>query len=259
MGTLPLGKHNPKLTAIRKAVENGTLTADGLLPVEGPKLLDEALRSGREIVTVFKRRGARLPALSAAVPIYEMDAATFKTIQGTETSQGIVALVRPRPYELPEIVSAPNPLVVVLARLQDPGNVGTILRVSESFAATGCVATSGTAAIFNPKTVRASAGSVFRLPHVWDVDFQQLVNTLHGSAIHVVGTSPSAVDTIDWWDWRKPSALLVGNEGSGLSEEELRSCDALVRIPHRSTVESLNSAIAASIILYEAFRQRSAR
>ncbi len=257
--TLSLGKHNSKLVDIRKALDQGTLTREGLLPVEGPKLLEEAQRSGLEIVTVFKRRGTDTPAVSSAVPVYEVDPAAFKTIQSTETSQGVIALVRLRQYTLPEILSADVPLIVVLARLQDPGNVGTILRVAESFGVAGCIATAETASVINSKAVRASAGSVFRLPHVWDVDLKQTVAALKASKIHVVGTSPSAVDTIDWWDWRKPSAILIGNEGSGLSDEELHACDALLRIPHRSTVESLNSAIAVSVILYEAYKQRTVR
>ena len=259
METLSLGKHNPKLIDIRKALDQGTLTREGLLPVEGPKLLEEAQRSGLAIVSVFRRRGTNIPEISSTVPVYDVDPAVFKSIQGTETSQGVIALVRPGRYNLPDIIAGDLPLIVLLARLQDPGNVGTILRVAESFGAAGCIATTETASVLNSKAVRASAGSVFRMPHVWDVDLKQTIAALKKSKIHVVGTSPSAVDTIDWWDWRKPSAILVGNEGQGLSDEEVRVCDALLRIPHRATVESLNSAIAVSVILYEAYKQRTVR
>jgi TrmH family RNA methyltransferase len=257
--TLSLGKHNPKLIDIRKALDQGTLTREGLLPVEGPRLLDEAQRSGLAIVSVFRRRGTNIPEISSTVPVYDVDPAVFKSIQGTEASQGVIALVRPRNYSLPDVVTGTAPLIVLLARLQDPGNVGTILRVAESFGAAGCIATAETAGVLNSKAVRASAGSVFRLPHVWDVELKQTIGVLKKSKVHVVGTSPSAVDTIDWWDWRKPSAILVGNEGQGLSDEEVRVCDALLRIPHRPTVESLNSAIAVSVILYEAYKQRTVR
>lgn len=259
METLSLGKHNPKLIDIRKALDQGTLTREGLLPVEGPKLLEEAQRSGLAIVSVFRRRGTNIPEISSTVPVYDVDPAVFKSIQGTETSQGVISLVRPRRYNLPDIITGDVPLIVLLARLQDPGNVGTILRVAESFGAAGCIATTETASVLNSKAVRASAGSVFRMPHVWDVDLKQTIAALKKSKIHVVGTSPSAVDTIDWWDWRKPSAILIGNEGKGLSDDEVRVCDALLRIPHRATVESLNSAIAVSVILYEAYKQRTVR
>ena len=259
METLSLGKHNPKLIDIRKALDQGTLTREGLLPVEGPKLLEEAQRSGLAIVSVFRRRNEDIPEISSTVPVYEVDPAVFKSIQNTETSQGVIALVRPRHYNLPDIISGDAPLIVLLARLQDPGNVGTILRVAESFGAAGCIGSTETASVLNSKAVRASAGSVFRMPHIWNVDMKQTIAALKTSKIHIVGTSPSAVDTIDWWDWRKPSAILVGNEGSGLSDEEVRVCDALLRIPHRATVESLNSAIAVSVMLYEAYKQRTVR
>jgi TrmH family RNA methyltransferase len=255
--TLSLGKHNPKLLDIRKAIDHGSLTRDALLPIEGPKLLEEAEQSGLEIVSVFKRRGVDTYALPSSTPIYELDPHVFKTIQSTETSQGIVALVRPRRHNLADILTADRPLVVVLARLQDPGNVGTILRVAESFGADGCIATVGTASVFNSKTVRASAGSVFRLPHVWDLDTRQALTTLKASHIEVVGTAPSARDTIDSRDWSAPSAVVIGNEGSGLSAEEMALCDVVLRIPQNSAVDSLNSAITAGIILYEASKQRS--
>ena len=259
MENLSLGKHNPKLIDIRKALDHGTLTREGLLPVEGPKLLEEAQRSGLAIVSVFKRRDAKVPEISSTVPVYAVEAAVFKSIQSTETSQGIIALVRPQHHTFTDIIGAKNPLIVVLARLQDPGNVGTILRVSESFGAAGCLGSIETASVFNSKTVRASAGSVFRLPHVWNVDLKETMVALKTSKIHVVGMSPSAVDTVDWWDWRKPSAIMVGNEGNGLTDEEFRMCDAVLRIPHRATVESLNSAVAVSVVLYEAYKQRTVR
>jgi TrmH family RNA methyltransferase len=108
----------------------------------------------------------------------------------------------------------------------------------------------------NSKTIRASAGSVFRLPCVGDLDTQQACATLKDSHITIVGTAPTAGETSDRWDWRKPTAVIIGNEGSGLSEEEVHLCDELVRIPHNPAVESFNSAIAAAIILYEASKQR---
>jgi TrmH family RNA methyltransferase len=252
--TLSLGKNNPRLTAIRKAIQNDDLTADGLLPIEGPRLLQEAAQSSIEILDVFVRRGVGLEGIPESAHTYELDAATFKSIQSTEASQGVVALVRPKEFRLAEILNEKNPRIVVLGRLQDPGNVGTILRIAESFNATGCLALSGTVSIHNPKVVRASAGSVFRLPHVWNLDIEVVRKELQSRGIPLIGTSPAAAKTIREWDWRQPVALLVGNEGRGLSEQELKSCDTVLRIPQNPRVESLNSAIATAIILYEASR-----
>jgi TrmH family RNA methyltransferase len=140
--------------------------------------------------------------------------------------------------------------------LQDPGNVGTILRIGESFGATGCIAVRGTASFHNSKVLRASAGSIFRFPHAGPEDFAETVSALHARNVSIVGTSPKAAATIDEWNWRKPAAILLGNEGQGLSSAELAQCETVLRIPHKPIVESLNSAIAAAVILYEASKQR---
>ena len=252
---MEIGKHSRKLVELRKAIRQGTLTSEGLLPVEGPILLEEAHRSGIEIVELFVRAGT---AISAAKPnaLYEVPADVFKTIQDTERSQGVIATVRPRQFRLSEVLSTSPALLVILGRLQDPGNVGTILRVSESFGATGSIALSGTATFYNSKVVRASAGSIFRLPHVSGVGLEEAVEALRSKQISILGTAPTAATTIEQWDWRKPVAVFVGNEGSGLSEEELGHCDTVLRIPHGRAVESLNSAIATAVILYEAWKQR---
>jgi RNA methyltransferase, TrmH family len=250
--TLPLGKHNPKLIELHKAIQRANLTSNGLLPIEGPNLLEEAGRSGIEILDVFVRRGVRLASIPKCAAIYDVDEPAFKTIQSTESSQGVVALVRPPIFSLDRILEAERARIVVLGRLQDPGNVGTILRVAESFFATGCLALKGTASIHSPKTVRSSTGSVFRLPHVWNLELDEVTDKLKEAQIRLIGTSPAADLTIDQIDWRRPYALFVGNEGSGLSDAELQRCDQICRIPQNPAVESMNSAIATAIILYEA-------
>lgn len=252
---MQIGKHNRKLVEVRKAFQHATLTADGLLPIEGQILLDEAQRSGIAIVDVFVRTGTKAPAVPAET-YEEIPEDIFKSIQDTEHSQGIVATVRP-PEFAPEDVFHPEPaLVVLLARLQDPGNVGTILRIAESFGATGCIALAGTVSFHNSKVVRASTGSIFRMPHAGAARLEEVVAQLRQRKIAVVGTSPSAETSIADWDWRKPSAVLIGNEGQGLNTDEAAACDTVLRIPQKPTVESLNSAIATAVTLYEASKQR---
>jgi TrmH family RNA methyltransferase len=252
---MDIGKHNRKLVELRKAVRQASLTSDGLLPIEGPVLLEEAQRSGIEIVDVFVRMGTRIPDI-AATEVHEIPADVFKTIQDTEHSQGVIATVRPHLFNLVDILNTAPALVVILGRLQDPGNVGTILRISESFGATGCIGVRGSAAFTNSKVVRASAGSVFRLPHAGGIALKEAVEALRAKQISVVGTAPTADMTIEKWDWRNPAAILIGNEGGGLSAEELGYCDTVLRIPHKETVESLNSAVATAVTLYEASKQR---
>ncbi len=254
---LTTGKHNPRLADIRRAVNSGTLTGDGLLPVEGPKLIQEAEYSGLEIHSVFVRSDVETGALKTNANVYLLDQPSFRKIQTTEHSQGLIALVRMRAASLTSIASnSGGGPIMVLSRLQDPGNAGTIIRVAESFGASGCIGLTGTVALYNSKVVRASAGSMFRLPCAWDIELEELAALFRKSGIPIVGTSPRAEDVITAWDWRLPAAVLVGNEGSGLDDEELRYCDKILRIPLRRPVESLNSAIAASVILYESSKQR---
>jgi TrmH family RNA methyltransferase len=252
---MQIGRHSRKLTQIRKALRHGTLTDDGLLPIEGPVLLEEARRSAIEIADVLFRSGTPVPS-GISCRVHEVPPDLFETIQETEHSQGLVATIRPRRFTLEDVLRAGPALVIVLARLQDPGNVGTCLRVAEAFGATGCVALTGTAGFYNSKVVRASAGSLFRLPHVAGVEIEDLAGALHAKNIRIVGTAPHSESSIEGWDWRQAAAILIGNEGAGLNAHELGYCDTVLRIPHSRMVESLNSAIAAAIIMYEAWKQR---
>lgn len=258
MDTIALGKHNPRLADIRRAIHRGVLTGEGLLPVEGPKLLGEALSSGLACAAVFLRQDAPAPELPGSIPTYRLSPEVFRGIQSTGTSQGVIGLIHPRHFDLAEILRSPRGPIVVLGGLQDPGNAGTILRIAESFGSAGCLGLNDTAGLYNPKTLRASAGSVFRLPHVWNLDLAHAAGELRRAGIRLAGTSPHAGSTIAGWDWRQPVAVLFGNEGSGLTEEQIDCCDAMLRIPHMPQVESLNSAVAAAIVLYEAYRQRGA-
>jgi TrmH family RNA methyltransferase len=233
------------------------LTGDRLLPIEGPKLLHEAVASGIEIAALFLREGVDFPGVPRGVTAYGLEPAVFKGIQSTEHSQGVIALVRPREWTLKDVLAGSPSPVAVLVGLQDPGNVGTILRVSESFAAAGCIGVTGTASVHNSKVVRASAGSVFRVPHVWDVEWSEVVSAIKSAGIRLIGTSPRATESIVGWDWNQRTAVLVGNEGAGLTAEQTAACTTVLRIPQQPPVESLNSAIAASVILYESYRRRN--
>jgi TrmH family RNA methyltransferase len=256
LDTVSLGKRNPRVLDIRRAVHDGTLTREGLLAVEGPKLILEAQRSGLEVAALFLRQGADAGGFRIA-PAYVLEPAVFRSIQSTETSQGMIALVRPRRFTTREVTqNAGSGPVVVLAGVQNPGNAGTVLRIAEAFGAAGCLALRDTAGLYNPKTVRASAGSLFRLPHVWNLTLEEVTTALRAAGVAMVGTAPRAEQPIADWDWKKPAAVLIGNEGSGLNADQLSCCDAVLRIPQRPPSESLNSAIAAAVILYEAFRTR---
>src|SRR5438093_9615206 len=203
---MQIGKHSRKLVGLRKAIKNGNHTCQGVRPIEGSILLEEAQRSGIEIVDVFRKAGAPTPAVEPDA-IFDVSKEAFKTVQDTEHSQGIIATVRPRQYTLGDIFAVSPELVIVLGRLQDPGNVGTILRIGESFGATGCIALRGTASFYNGTVVLASAGSVFLFPHLASETSDDTVSLLLSRRIGLIRTSPNAADTIEQWDWRKPSAI----------------------------------------------------
>lgn len=250
--------HNPLLKEVRRALERGALTRDGLCAAEGFHLLEEARRSGLRVAAVLCAAEARervdaLMAAEARARIVAVKRELIERISAAETSQGVIALVRPPQWDEGALAGRPGP-VVVLDRLQDPGNAGAVARAAEAFGAAGLVWMKGTVSRWNAKTLRASAGSLFRLPCVEAEEPGAALELLarHGRTIFVAeargGASPWQVD------WRAPCALVIGNEAHGPQPEFIRAGRA-VHIP-TAGVESLNAAVAAAVLLYEARRQR---
>ncbi len=252
-------RQNARVKELRAALRKSEKTASGLVAVEGLHLVEEALRSGLSAQTIFVRSG-NLPLLEGlqldGAEILELPADVFAGAVTTETPQGIAALVTAREFSLEDALRGNPPLVVIAAGLQDPGNLGTIVRSAEAFGAGGVVTLPGTVSAWNAKTLRASSGSVFRLPVV-ATDTRRLFETLRRSRIRALATVVAGGVTAQDVDLRGPIALLIGNEGSGLSSELVSACDARVTIACPGPVESLNAAIAASVLLYEASRQRT--
>lgn len=255
MSGITIGKHSRLLRDVRQSIRHGALTPGGLLPIEGPKLLDEAVRSGLDVTDVFVTRTGGVPGFEGSAAQHVVAKEIFKTIQSTETTQGVLALVRPPAFTLADLLAAQMPLILVLDRVQDPGNTGTILRIAEAFMASGCIALKGTAGLYNPKTVRASAGSLFRLPAIQGATTQSLVDVKR-KGLRLIAATRQAEETIDRWNWIQPSAVVIGNEGGGLDPDIVRLCDTVLRVPQNPAVDSLNAAVAAAVILYEAWKQR---
>lgn len=243
--TLLTSTHNRVIKEIRRAIAQGGLTRDGFCVAEGPRLLEEAVRSGCEIGFVLSAgRVVDLPR----VRVIEVTEALLRSISATQTPQGVLALVRPRSWTV-EQVTAGQALVVVLDGIQEPGNAGAILRAAEAFSATGAVFLKGTVNPYNPKCVRASAGSIFRLPLLHGVEN---LNSLGPLALYAA--VPGGATVLNEANLRSPCGIIIGSEGRGVRPELSRRATA-VRIP-TSGVESLNAAVAAGIFLYEARRQR---
>lgn len=250
---------NPLLKDIRRAITRGSLTEGGLCVAETFHLVDEALASGREIAAVLVAESARprmepyTPRLASA-RLLRLTDALFRQISATESAQGVMALVRPPSWTLDQLFTRPA-LLLVLDAVQDPGNLGTAIRAAEAFGATGVIAIKGSANPYNPKAVRASAGSIFRIPLVPGLDAALAQTALHHRHLEICAAMPEAGQPPAAVDLTGDVALVVGSEGHGVGPC-LRQDAARLRIPTLG-VESLNAAMAAGILLYEARRQRS--
>jgi RNA methyltransferase, TrmH family len=249
---------NPRLKEIRRAVERGSSTRNGFCVAETFHLVEEALRSGCDVSAIVAAQSARAAAEHLAQPsgcvLIVVPDSLFRALAATETSQGVLALVRPPSWDLDRLFEG-VPLLVVLDGLQDPGNAGAILRAAEAFSATGVLAVKGTVSLANPKAVRASAGSLFRVPHVTGLEPAELRQILAARAVPLYAAMPAAGTPASRADLTRPCALAIGSEGAGL-REEFRAAARPLHIPIAGA-ESLNAAMAAGILLYEARRQRS--
>ena len=254
-------KQNSRLKDLRRALAK-PVRDDGLAGIEGPNLLEEALRAGLRIATVFLAQGSEHLldglALPAETEVLLLPRELLDSALATETPQPVAALVEPPAWSWSEVLGSKEkavPLIVVLAGLQDPGNLGTILRSAEAFGATGVLSLPGTVSEWNPKAVRASAGSVFRLP-LLAVSAVDCFARLRKAGVKIWTTAVHEAEAADCIDLCGPVAFVIGNEGNGVPQELAAKADGAVTIPCPGPVESLNAAAATSVLLYEAARQR---
>ena len=240
---------NPLLKEVRRLASGGAPGAGSidarLVLTEGPHLLDEALRSKVEIHAVILAESTPEIVAAGSTRVVRVLDSLFNKLASTESPQGVLALVRLPEWTPEDLLRGRHPLIVVLDGVQDPGNAGAILRTAEAFGATGAVFLKGTVSPSNPKCLRASAGSVFRLP---------IVNEIPGG-ISLYAADPRADLSIAEARFEPPCGIVIGAEGGGI-RPELAPRALGVKIP-TVHVESLNAAVAAGILLYEARRQRS--
>lgn len=231
-----------------------------LVPVEGDRLLADLLQRGifPEAVYLREERGREdcpcLDLLPAETPVFRVAEKLFDRSSFTETPQGIFAVFRKPAGRLEDVFSADS-LILVVDRIQDPGNLGTMLRSAAAAGAGGVVLLPGTVDPANPKAVRASMGALFALPVV-ETAFSALSAALKVRQIPLITAEAQARLSYDSYDWRGPAALVVGNEGSGIAAEVKAAADVSLAIPMQRKIESLNAAVAVSLMLFEAARQR---
>jgi len=255
-------RQNALLKELRRAFARAEPTNDGYIGAEGVHLLEEAIRSGLHVKAVLFSESARnraqrlLPQLAADVETVVVADDVFSSAVPTETPQGVAALVKLKSHSLEEVTRVGDWLAVLCVGIQDPGNLGTVIRSAEAFGA-GCVLLGeGTVSPFNSKAVRAAAGSLFRLP-VLKMDFATAKAQLHAVGAKLLATSSHHGTPLSGANLAGKVVVVIGSEGAGLSRELLRQMDEVVTIPHSPKVESLNAAMAASVVLYEAARQRN--
>jgi len=260
------GRHNALVKELRQAFTRAERTDDGNCAIEGLRIAEEAIRSGLRFRAIFFKESAQnmaerlLPQIGANVDTLLLPDKLFDATVPTDTPQGVAALVRLKEFSLADVLERlqVGP-IIVLAGLQDPGNLGTILRSAEAFGSAGVVLGEGTVSPFNSKVIRASAGSIFRLPVVIAKaagGLEELTTKLRAQSVRLIATSSHKGTPLDQANLTAASAVFVGSEGSGLPRAVLAQADELVAIPHTQQVESLNAGVAGSIVLYEAARQR---
>ncbi len=235
--------------------------------VEGLRLCEEALRSGLEIEAVIcseqiakKDRAAELirELEQVANKSGTVNEKLLASISYTKTPQGIIVLASRASTAEKEFKrrQPAKPLLIILHGINNPVNVGAIVRTAEAAGATGVITTAGTANPFSPKSLRGAMGAAFRLPFWIGGDYSQVIDWCRKQKIQTVGASTDGAESYTETDWQRPTALIMGSESHGLSTDEISVADHVVSIPMKGSTESLNVAVAAGILLYEASRQR---
>src|SRR5450759_2494711 len=240
------GRHNQRLKELRLAFRRAELTAKGECAIEGVMLIEEALRSGRHLDSVFFSESARplagklLPQIGARTETLVLPNALFNSIVPSDAPQGVAALVKLAAFSSAQLIDrcTDGPFVVA-AGLQDPGNLGTILRSAEAFGAAGIFLTEGTVSPYNSKVLRGSAGSVFRLPFL-QIASAELISLLRARGVRLLATSSHQGTPLPQVSWALPVAIFIGNEGAGLSREIVRQMDETMAIPQAAQVESVS-------------------
>ncbi|MBI4464400.1 MAG: RNA methyltransferase [Acidobacteria bacterium] len=256
------GRHHPLLKKVRQRVRSGELLAEGEVLLETPTLVEEALASGAPISCVLVSKPAAqhveklLRHLSPETKLYEVPAKLFTGLVSLESHQGILALAPAPQWRMQDLLRKTPALVVVLAGVQDPGNLGTIVRTAEAFGATGLLLLRGTVSPYNAKAIRATAGALFRLPVLSGLTAGAVVQWLRQNRVSLLACVSRGGQRLAGTKFSAPVALAFGSEGAGLPPELLAAGQPL-SIPMTPKAESLNVAVAAAVVLYEVARQRN--
>jgi TrmH family RNA methyltransferase len=235
----------------------------GLIFIEGLRLAEEALRSKLPLEAAFliERDEPRHQALGRdleqrQVACFETTPELLATLSDTVQTQGVILIASRPPFSLDDLFGRSGSLFLALDRIQDPGNMGTLIRTAEAAGVSGIIALGGSVDVFSPKVLRSSMGSAFRLPVITHVEPATLIAARDMYSLQIVAAAGEGeVDYTDY-DWSQPTLLLLGNEGNGVDEKLMSHCDQRLKIPMTNEVESLNVATAGAVMLFESARQR---
>ncbi len=225
--------------------------------IEGIKLFLETPEDEIKEVYISENFAEKCEKLDR-VPVEVVKDEVFRKMTDTLTPQGVLCVVSKRHYGLDDMLKniVPGSVFLVIESIQDPGNLGTIMRTAEGAGVCGIILSRDTVDIYNPKTVRSTMGSIFRVPFVYTEDVKAAVLELKEKGVHTYAAHLKGTKSCYEYDYTKPTAFFIGNEGNGLSEELAGLADTYIRIPMEGKLESLNAGISAGILLYEAKRQR---
>lgn len=251
---------NEKIKDIKKLIKSSKYRQEcGLYIVEGIRMYKEIPEEDIKYVFVSESavkkfsENEEINFIEDEKTIFTTDS-VFSSMSDTGTPQGIMAVVKMKTYDISKLLEG-NPFIIVVERLQDPGNLGTIIRMSEAAGATGILISSDSVDIYNPKVIRSTMGSIFRVPYVISNNLASDLDFLKNEGVSIYGAHLDGGEFYDK-DFTMPTAFLIGNEGNGLSDEISRCSTDLIRIPMAGKVESLNAAISATVLSYEVMRQR---
>lgn len=232
--------------------------------VEGIKIVEECIENNYPLSNIIFSEG--LYTIRGGESLWEkikdcgqlikVSDKLYKEISDTENPQGVMAIARFKPNYIEEIDHIENPFLLLLDQVQDPGNMGTIIRTADAFGINGIIITEGCVDVYNPKVVRATMGSIFRVPTYHHSHGVEIIEKLKKKNISIFSTSLEGDKFIQNVNFNQPSLLIIGNESKGVSQYLEVLADSLIKIPMVGEAESLNAAIASSIIMYEALRQR---
>ncbi|WP_031516052.1 23S rRNA (guanosine(2251)-2'-O)-methyltransferase RlmB [Desulfofalx alkaliphila] len=262
---MELNKSNWKIKYLRKLGRRQFRLKERKFIIEGVRFVEELLGSGWQVQSLFystklleNSRGKKLleQAKGRKIDCWQISENLFKELADTETPQGVLALVDMPCYDIQHILTASNPLLVVVDGVQDPGNLGTIIRSADAAAATGVITLKGTVDLYNPKTLRSTMGSIFHLPIITEQQPNETVNILKQKGIKIVVGEPRGGVDINQINLTQPVALVVGSEAKGAGTEITKAADLNATIPMPGNAESLNVSVACGVMLYEVVRQR---